>query len=189
MSRNVVIIGHSGVGKSPLINMLHPAACADTSNDTIGCTKAEQEYGPCYIGNRSYQLHDTIGLEEGKWGFLWAPKAEKRLCEYLKSVGNPRLLVFCMTGARGDKKSLGRIYKKFKSAVGGNVVVVVTKLENSRGPLENWWNNPGNQSILGKIGIPSSVEHACITMIPEDDRYNTSCEAVKALIWNNLRSR
>ncbi|KAG1857037.1 hypothetical protein DFJ58DRAFT_659244 [Suillus subalutaceus] len=108
MSRNVVIIGHSGVGKSSLINMLYPKASALTSDDINGCTTAEEVYGPCDIGEQQYcQLHDTIGLEEGKWSFLWASKAEKRLKKYLKTI-NPHLLVYCMPGVRNSLKKTTR---------------------------------------------------------------------------------
>ncbi|KAG2086407.1 hypothetical protein BD769DRAFT_1393731, partial [Suillus cothurnatus] len=38
-SKNVVIIGQSGAGKSSLINMICPGANAPTSNDTFGVEK------------------------------------------------------------------------------------------------------------------------------------------------------
>lgn len=176
--RNVIIIGHSGVGKSSLINMLCPGASADTSNDTVGCTKEEIEYR-CDLGaHQSCQLHDTIGLEEGFWGFLWAPKAEKQLKKYLNKI-NPDLLVYCMPGMRNNlKKSHGRNFNKFKSVVGKKkvpVVVVVTCLEASEHP-ENWWSE--NREILRKLDIPESTGHACVTTLPEDylppGLYNTS---------------
>ncbi|KAG2346171.1 hypothetical protein BDR05DRAFT_1057804 [Suillus weaverae] len=192
MSRNVVIIGHSGAGKSSLINMLYPSAGAATSNDLKGCTKAEQVYGPCDIGEQQYcQLHDTIGLEEGFWGLLWAPKAEKQLKAYLKRI-RPQLLVYCMPGVRSSlKKSHGRNFNKFKSVVGNRVpvVVVVTNLEASGNP-EGWWS--ANLDTLRKLGIPVSTSHACVTTLPEVDLppglYHTSREAVKAIIRNNLPS-
>jgi predicted GTPase len=75
-SSNVVVIGHSGVGKSSLVNMLCPSANVPIANDMTGCTKHENVYS-CDLGRQqSCTLHDTIGLEEGSWGFLWASKAE-----------------------------------------------------------------------------------------------------------------
>jgi predicted GTPase len=191
--RNVVIIGQSGVGKSSLINMLCPKANARTSNDTTGCTKIEKEY-ECYLGQQqSCQVHDTIGLEEGRWGFLPDKQAQKRLKTYLKTK-EVHLLVYCMPGIRGSlKKSHGRNYKKFKSAVGDNVrvVVVVTCLENFEGPLESWWSR--NEKELHNLGIPKTAGHACITALPKAELerekrvlYDQSCEDVKTLIRNNL---
>ncbi|KAG1824751.1 P-loop containing nucleoside triphosphate hydrolase protein, partial [Suillus subaureus] len=139
---NVIIIGQSGVGKSSLINMLCPGAKADTSNDTTGCTQTETEYR-CDLGGQSCQVHDTIGLEEGRWGFLPDKKAQKRLKTYLKT-NEPHLVVYCMPGRRSCvKKSHGRNYKKFKSVVRNDVpvVVVVTGLENFEGQnMEDWWS-------------------------------------------------
>lgn len=191
MSRNVVIFGHSGVGKSSLINMLCPEANALTSNDTTGCTKIERVY-TCYLGQqRSCRVHDTIGLEEGFWGFLWAPTAEKRLKKYLKTI-NPHLLVYCMPGVGSNlKKSYGRNFNKFKSVVGSRVpvVVVVNNLEDLENP-EGWWS--ANLSVLRKLDIPESTRHACVSTLPKVDVapgiYETSREAVRALIKNNLPS-
>ncbi|KAG1743798.1 hypothetical protein EDB19DRAFT_1874684 [Suillus lakei] len=190
MSCNVVIIGHSGVGKSSLINMLCPEAGAFTSNDASGCTKVERAY-KCDLGGQFCQVHDTIGLEEGFWGFLWAPKAERQLKAYLKTI-NPHLLVYCMPGMRSSlKKSHGRNFKKFRSVVGKvPVVVVVTNLEGSGNP-KGWWT--ANLETLRKLEIPESTKHACVTTLPKDDLepgkkhlYDSSREAVKALIRNNI---
>ncbi|KIK39043.1 hypothetical protein CY34DRAFT_808753 [Suillus luteus UH-Slu-Lm8-n1] len=192
---NVVIIGQSGVGKSSLVNMLCPGGNAYASNDATGCTAVEREY-TCYLGKQqSCQVHDTIGLEEERWGFLPDMRAQKRLKKYLKAI-ELNLLVYCMSGMRGSlKRSHGRNYKKFKSVVGNNVpvVVVVTGLENFEGPLENWWLR--NERELQNIGIPKTVGHACITALPkavlESEKrvlYDKSCEDVKTLIRNNLPS-
>ncbi|KAG2346172.1 hypothetical protein BDR05DRAFT_67400 [Suillus weaverae] len=192
-NRNVVIIGQSGVGKSSIINMLCSWVNAPTSNDTFVCTRIEQEY-ECDLGQQqSCLIHDTIGLEEGRWGFLPDKRAQKRLKTYLRTK-EPQLLVYCMPGNRGClKKSHGRNYKKFRSAVGNNVrvVVVVTGLEDFEGPLESWWSN--NERELQNLGIPINARHACITALPraelERDKrflYDRSCEDVKTLIRNNL---
>lgn len=195
--RNVIIIGQSGVGKSSLINMLYCGEEeAPTSNDTIGCTKVEKEY-KCDLGEgQSCQVHDTIGLGEGFWGFLWGPKAEKKLKSYLNQT-QPHLLVYCMPGV-GLKKSHGRDFNNFKSVVGKKVpvVVVVTNLDRSRNTPEDWWS--ANLNILQNIGINPKdvVGHACITALPKADLrsekrylYDKSCQAVKTLIRSGLQRR
>lgn len=169
--------------------MLCPEANARTSNDTTGCTKKEHQY-TCSLGEQqSCQVHDTIGLEEGFWGFLWAPKAEKQLKTYLKKI-NPHLLVYCMPGVGSNpKKSYGRSFNKFNSVVGSRVpvVVVITNLEDFGNP-EDWWS--ANLSALKKLDIPESTGHACVSTLPahysNPHLYRTSREAVRALIRNNL---
>ncbi|KAG1724277.1 hypothetical protein EDB19DRAFT_318410 [Suillus lakei] len=189
--RNVVIIGQLGVGKSSLINMLCPSANAATANDISGCTMVEQKY-TCDLGERQCcTVHDTVGLEEGFWGFIWAPKTEKRLKSYLEK-NRPHLMVYCIPGTRGSlNKFHGRNFNKFKSVVGKvPIVVVVTNLERSRNPGD-WWS--ANLDILRTLGIPEFTEHACVTTLPkaylgpkERGLYDSSREAVKALIRNNL---
>ncbi|KAG2136582.1 uncharacterized protein EDB93DRAFT_775573 [Suillus bovinus] len=191
-SKNVIIIGPSGAGKSSLINMLSSEANARTSGDTIGCTQSEGVYTCLLLGGKSCQVHDTIGLEGGRWGFLPARRAEKRLKTYLKRSREPwHLLVYCMPGSRGLSKPHARNYKKFKSVadkLAVPVVVVVTNLEDFKGPMENWWWE--NLDILERLGIPATTEHACITALPKDELKNggqlhdDSCQAVKTLIRN-----
>ncbi|KAG2125943.1 P-loop containing nucleoside triphosphate hydrolase protein, partial [Suillus clintonianus] len=194
---NVVIIGQSGAGKSSLINMLCPGAHAPVSNDTTGCTRVEKEY-KCDLGQQQYcQVHDTVGLEEGRWGFLPDKPAQKKLKAYLammmkRTPSELDLLVYCIPGTRGLKKSHCRNFNNFKQEVGNvHVVVVVTHLDNWRGHLETWWTK--NALTLEKLGIPDSTKHACVTTLPKDylNRsqiylYDQSCEDVKALIRNNL---
>ncbi|KAG2066602.1 hypothetical protein BDR04DRAFT_1106401 [Suillus decipiens] len=176
--------------------MLCPEANADTSNDTTGCTKEEKEYTCDLGGYQSCQVHDTIGLEEGRWGLLPDKKAQKRLKKYLKTTQPLHLLVYCMPGRRGClRKSHGRNYKKFTSAVGPNVrvVVVVTGLEDFEGPLESWWLK--NERELQNLGIPKTVGHVCITTLPKaeltirkkEHLHEKSCKDVKTLIRSNLR--
>ncbi|KAG1897807.1 P-loop containing nucleoside triphosphate hydrolase protein [Suillus fuscotomentosus] len=197
MSKNVIIIGQSGVGKSSLINMICHRANAPTSNDTTGCTREEKGY-TCNLGGQlSCQVHDTIGLEEGFWGFLFAPKAEKRLKTYLKDSRKPwHLMVYCIPGNRGLKKSHARNFKKFKSVadkLGVPVVVVVTHLEDFGGSLKNWWLE--NLDTLKNLGIPDTTKHACVTALPKEELdkyykkgqlYDDSCRDVKNLIRSIL---
>jgi len=197
MSKNVVIIGQSGAGKSSLINMICPGANAPTSNDTFGCTQVEKGY-TCNLGRQiSCQVHDTIGLEEGRWGFLPDKKAQKQLKTYLNdSRKSWHLVVYCMPGSRGLKKSHARNFKKFKSVadkLGVPVVVVVTNLEDFRGSLENWWLE--NLDTLKNLGIPDTTKHACVTALPKEELqkyykkgqlHDDSCRDVKNLIRSIL---
>ncbi|KAJ8585711.1 hypothetical protein M405DRAFT_397689 [Rhizopogon salebrosus TDB-379] len=173
--KNVVIIGHSGAGKSSLINMLCPNANARVGNDTIGCTNREQIY-TCRLGSgQQYNVHDTIGLGESRWGFLPAPNANKRLKCHLKRYMERKelhLLIYCMSGERVYmKQSQQRDYKNFKMLVGSvPVVLVVTKLDDN---LEGWWAE--NQNILRRLGMEFE-EHACVTtsgiLVPSRDHHN-----------------
>jgi GTP-binding protein EngB required for normal cell division len=191
MVKNVIIIGQSGAGKSSLINMLCPHAEACVGNDAIGCTSKEQVYqcdlgtGPGQVALRC-MVHDTIGLEEGRWGFLPAPKANKRLKAYLKGYMQKKeldLVVYCMSGQRVcKKKSQGQNYKSFKSVVGKvPMVLVVTKL--GSGGSQNWWSK--NSTEFEKLGM-GSEGYACVTDDSNRQPYDKSYQAVATLISSKI---
>ncbi|KAJ8592001.1 P-loop containing nucleoside triphosphate hydrolase protein [Rhizopogon salebrosus TDB-379] len=186
--KNVVIIGHSGAGKSSLINMLCPGANARVGGDAVGCTVEERAYTCRLDSVQQYKVHDTIGLEEPTFALFPAPKANKKLKSYLQPYirsGTLDLLIYCMSGQRvGMKKSQQKNYKDFKKLAGGvPIVLVVTKLDNN---LEGWWAN--NQNILKKFGMESE-EHVCVTTLPNHSNetlYDESRRAVEAHIKKTL---
>jgi GTP-binding protein EngB required for normal cell division len=170
--KNVVIIGHSGAGKSSLINILCPDANARVGNETFACTIEEQIY-TCRLGSgQQYKVHDTIDLEEPTFALFPAPKAIKRLKNYLKPYlmrGELHLLVYCMSGERAHMKRLQqKNYRDFKRMVGRVpvILVVVTKLDSS---LEGWCAK--NRYILQKLGMESE-EYVCVPSIPSRDHHN-----------------
>ncbi|OJA15606.1 hypothetical protein AZE42_12532, partial [Rhizopogon vesiculosus] len=196
--KNVIIIGHSGMGKSSLINMLrHPLSVGDSparcSNDTVGCTREEKAY-ECNLPRPNGQpykvmVHDTVGLEEERWGFLPASAAKKRLKKYLKSYvkeNKLHLLLYCMSGQRGgQKKAQAKNYKEFKSVVGNvPVVLVITKLDllnytTGSAFLDDWWSSKGNQRVLQELGM-ESADHICVISFPKDNSNGTifdDCQA------------
>jgi predicted GTPase len=172
--KNVVIIGHSGAGKSSLVNMLCPDANARVGDDASACTIEERVY-TCRLGSgQQYNVHDTIGLEEPALALFPAPKANEWLQGYLQRYMERKelhLVIYCMPGQRiRMKQSQQKNYNNFKKLVGRvPVVLVVTKVDNN---LEGWWAE--NQNILQKLGMESE-EHACVTTgipLPSRDHHN-----------------
>ncbi|KAJ8585712.1 hypothetical protein M405DRAFT_824539 [Rhizopogon salebrosus TDB-379] len=157
--KNVIIIGHSGTGKSSLVNMLCPYANARVGGDASACTLGEQIY-TCHLDSgQQYNVHDTIALEEPTFSLFPAPKANKRLKVYLRRYMERKelhLVIYCMPEERiGMKQSQHKNYKIFKRLVGRvPVVLVVTTGDDD---LEGWRKR--NQGIFRKLGMIVSRDH------------------------------
>ena len=90
---NVVIFGETGVGKSPLINLIPGLHQAKTSPDADVCTERNQDY-KVTIANRKFKIWGTVSLNEGTFSRIHAAIAEKNL-KYVFSRIYPRKVAFC----------------------------------------------------------------------------------------------
>ncbi|KAF9222657.1 hypothetical protein BS17DRAFT_175542 [Gyrodon lividus] len=81
-TRNVVIFGESGVGKSSLINMIAGHEVAKTSSSGMGCTFQSSRYRMPITGEM-FHVWDTAGLDEGIYGRVPAEMAERYLAKKL----------------------------------------------------------------------------------------------------------
>ncbi|KAH7916608.1 hypothetical protein BJ138DRAFT_1121717 [Hygrophoropsis aurantiaca] len=168
-SRNVVIFGESGVGKSSVINAIAGQKVARTSSTAVGCTFrwSRQEVR---IGEFSVGIWDTAGLDEGTYGTVPAAKAEENLKRLLKELGASNgidLLVYCVRGTR-VRRALLKNYSIFYSAICRKkvpIVLVITGLENHEGEMENWWKS--NESEFTKLKMRFE-DHACVTTLDPD---------------------
>ncbi|KAG1904909.1 P-loop containing nucleoside triphosphate hydrolase protein [Suillus fuscotomentosus] len=187
---NVVIFGHTGAGKSSLINLITKTQLVPTSPDAEGCTRETTVYGHEVVTqNRTLkvQLFDTAGLDEGSYGTVPNPQAENALKTLFQSRIKIHILMYCVQGTKGAS-ALRRSYKLL-SRVKGNVpiVLVVTGLENREPEMEDWWRS--NETSISDFGM-NFAGHACITAltINESDTYKVrqrheqSCHAVCDLI-------
>ncbi|KAH7928934.1 P-loop containing nucleoside triphosphate hydrolase protein [Leucogyrophana mollusca] len=193
-SRNVVIFGESGVGKSSLINAIAGYKVARTSSSAVGCTfrwsRQEVEIDGVSVG-----IWDTAGLDEGTYGTVPAPKAEENLKRLLRELGTSNgidLLVYCVRGTR-VRKALLKNYSIFYSAIcrkKAPIVIVVTGLENQEGEMEDWWTK--NEAEFTRLKMRFDG-HACVTTLDPDiapserlrDRCVNSRKALRQLILDN----
>ncbi|KAG6375559.1 hypothetical protein JVT61DRAFT_3123 [Boletus reticuloceps] len=195
-TKNVIVFGESGVGKSSLINLIAGKKVCETSSGALGCT-LEYRRHLLDLGDQHYAIWDTAGLDEGTQGTVPAEKAEaylKQLLHELVQNNGVDLLVYCVRGTR-VRSALLTNYHIFYSAICRRkvpIAIVITGLENQEGNMETWWYRNEPHFGLLKMFFES---HACVTTLESSvenallrERREVSRAAVNKMITNTCRT-
>jgi len=180
--KNIAVFGETGVSKSSLINLLAGRNLAKIAPDTRPCTMSSQKY-TFAMGNRAFNVFDTVGLEEpemGVNGYLPAIEEACDLTTQLASKGGVDLLFFCI---RGDKitantQSNYRLLYEALCRSQVPIALVITHLERES-RMEDWWER--NAARLEKYGI-KVAGHACVAGLPTHSKYRESQQNMAKLL-------
>ena len=178
-TRNIVLFGECGVGKSSIINAIVGRPVARTSNDVFGCTDQFVSYDVTLDTGIKVDLWDTIGLDEGTAGRVPADQAKHHLKSFLKkrmeASEGVDLLLYCIRGASSSKRlPVKRVhwdnYKFVFEEVCKKrlpIALVVTHLESydPSGDMDAWWNHSEGEIL--KFGFQFCA-HACIAVLPAE---------------------
>ncbi|KAH7921524.1 kinase-like protein [Leucogyrophana mollusca] len=167
-SRNIVVFGEIGAGKSSLINMIVGSEVAATSQHTSACTLDARDYD-VHIASQKYRIYDTVGPCEGKKPeqrryHVDALEKAYRLVMSMAAMGGIHLLIFCFRAGRLTE-AVRRTYSLFSDFLCESKVPVALVITHTEAftPMEDWWII--NQAEFTGYGI-RPVAHACITTIP-----------------------
>ncbi|KAG1820665.1 P-loop containing nucleoside triphosphate hydrolase protein [Suillus variegatus] len=178
--RNVVIFGQGGAGKSSLVNLIAGENIAKTSV----CLKWEKY--PVKFGGGSYNIFDTVGLEEPQLGipqYLDAVENAHSLIQNLERRGGIDLFMFCMRAGQltTTLQNNYRLFNEFLCEKKIPIVMVITHLENEVGEMDNWWKRNKDTFRHQEFYVDG---HACITATrgkcPE--RYEQSRTTIRKLV-------
>ena len=141
MTKNIIVFGETGAGKSSLVNMLTGREDAKTGNNAGGVTFNWKKHSADLFDTK-YQIFDTVGLNEGNTGTVKGKNAIISLFNLIKSLEDGvNLLVFCMRGR--IKKTTSDNYKLFYEIFCDSkvpILLVVTGLEElEEDELATWW--------------------------------------------------
>ncbi|KAG8213753.1 hypothetical protein J3R82DRAFT_10462 [Butyriboletus roseoflavus] len=202
-SRNIVILGSLGVGKSSLVNMLTGRAVARVSSDIGVAHPAIVEYPISFSeisGDTSSHLqppcsdpmlrfYDTLGLEHrpSPWGAIKAR---------LKRSGGADVVVYCMRRGRLSNEQVAHLRTIRKTFCRGNVplVLVVIGVDYRRGSTEEWWEANG-EDLINAVQV-DFTDHICLNTWDsahpswkhQGARYEETQRLVRHLVIRHCRS-
>ncbi|KAF5348288.1 hypothetical protein D9756_010519 [Leucocoprinus leucothites] len=182
-TRNIIVFGGRGAGKSSIINMLAGGEVAPTGGDPIGTTTGNVSY-TISIKDSEYVFWDTAGLNEGNSGIVKNDDAFYNLGNLVGESDGVSLLVYCVFGSRVGLDYVEYNYDLFVRKICADripVVLVITGLENEK-RMEDWWGN--NKAVFSSMSLES---HACVTTIKGRQdaykkEYSESTAAMQAMI-------
>ncbi|KAG2746430.1 hypothetical protein P692DRAFT_2041402 [Suillus brevipes Sb2] len=183
LTRNIVIFGETGGGRSSVINLMAGQEIAHTSPDSHRCTLHWAEYPITFKNGTRYKVFDTVGLEESclqTRDYLTAILNACGLINTLKERGGVNLLLFCIRAGRvtATMQSNYRLFFEFLCEKKVPLALVVTHLEREV-RMEDWYTR--NMGHLEKHNI-RSAGHACITAAILDGRYGDKYEESRSTL-------
>ncbi|OAX35954.1 hypothetical protein K503DRAFT_696057 [Rhizopogon vinicolor AM-OR11-026] len=194
-TKNVVLFGETGAGKSSVVNLMAGEEKAATSPDMQRCTMTWKEY-PIAFDGYEYRVFDTIGLQDPHLGvddYLDAIVNARNLIMKLDDEGGIDLLLFCVrAGSKGltTVQNNYRLFHEWLCEKKVPIVLVLTGLEGDNN-MEDWWI--GHKDVFDKYEI-SIDDHVCITAANKLDGshqhlYEESRRLVRKLVKEHTHDR
>jgi GTPase Era involved in 16S rRNA processing len=188
MSKNIVIFGATGAGKSSVVNLMAGEERAETAPDLERCTLHWKEYPMAFDGH-SYKVFDTIGLEEPRLGtkdYLNIIVNAHNLITNLQKEGGIDLLLFCVRAGRFNStiQKNYRLFYEWLCEKNVPIALVLTGLEAEQN-MADWWTKYKYTFDKYEILVDDQV---CITAANGlDGRHQLQYEKSRRLIHNLVR--
>jgi len=187
-TKNIVLFGETGAGKSSVVNLMAGKDIAETSPDMTRSTMHWKEY-PMTFDKYHYKVFDTIGLEEPQLGieeYIEAIVNARNLIMKLDERGGIDLLLFCVRAGRVSAtiQNNYRLFYEWLCEKKVPIVLVLTGLEREE-KMEDWWTR--NEATFAKYEIKVNG-HACITAANKlDGRHQELYQQSRQLIRDVVR--
>src|SRR5258707_11608811 len=128
-TRNIIVFGQTGAGKSSIINMLAGSPVANVSDDLMGATPSNERYPINRQDGFTYTLWDTPGCNESEYGTM-SPQAAAQNLQDLVVTQPVDLLIYCIRNRLVDMIRVNyELVSKTSHKESVPIVLVVTGLE------------------------------------------------------------
>lgn len=181
LTRNIVVVGENGAGKSSIINLVVGSGSAVTTSDVRAVTVGPSYHDWNLLETQTFRLWDTPGLGQNPSGTIPPKHALNAIRSLLTELGRDagvHLLIVCFRGGRRVTKSMKQTYDAIlavrdRVSPDTPLVAVVTELERKSNmhegdavtAMDQWWHaNAGDLSDL----CMTFTGHACITTLADD---------------------
>ena len=184
-TKNVVIFGEGGVGKSSTVNMIFERNVAATSSSSRGCTFESRCYSAPGDGYR-FNIYDTVGLNEADRGRVKAGQALKNLIDLMLRLDEGvHLLVMCIQRGRISYAAASN-YQVFYEGMFNKripIILVITHCEQDE-PIDQWKKD--NEFELKETYDMKFEQIICVTTLNQGEHATTFAEAYR---WSQLDLR
>ena len=136
---------------------------AKVSDGGGSCTFQNAAY-ETVIGNSTFVIYDTAGLNEGDQGRVPHWSAIRELYTLIRQLDGVSLLVYCMRGrVKENAKANWNLFNKVICGEKVPIIAIMTGLEGRKDPDE-WWKTPGNKEAFRRHQInPRAV--GCVVSV------------------------
>ncbi|KAG2153879.1 hypothetical protein DEU56DRAFT_726231 [Suillus clintonianus] len=185
-TKNVVVFGERGVGKSSIVNLLAGHKVAKTSPDTDVCTLHYEAYDVT-IENVPHRIYDTAAADSDRVdpsGFLEAITNAHKLMKELSGKGGVHLLLYCIKAGRMPVMFVSN-YRLFYEVLFEEkipVAVVITHLEGEI-RMDEWYTR--NKGWFERHAV-KCIDHACITAA-DDPEYREKYDMSRTEVGDLIR--
>jgi tRNA U34 5-carboxymethylaminomethyl modifying GTPase MnmE/TrmE len=186
-TKNIVLFGETGAGKSSVVNLMAGEERAETSPDMMRSTLRWREY-PMTFGGYNYKVFDTVGLEEPQLGikeYLNVIVNARSLITKLDNEGGIDLLLFCVRAGRlsATLQNNYRLFYEWLCEKKVPIVIVITGLEREK-EMEGWWTR--YEGSFDRLNIVVDG-HVCITAVNLGGNYEQLYEESRHLVRNIVK--
>jgi tRNA U34 5-carboxymethylaminomethyl modifying GTPase MnmE/TrmE len=191
-TKNIVLFGQSGAGKSSVVNLMAGEKRAETSPETEHWTKCWEEHF-IDVDGCACKVFDTVGLKEPQLGtteYLEAIVNAYELIKMLKQEGGIHLLLFCVRAAKFTStiRNNYRLFYEWFCEKNVPIVLVLTGLEGEEN-MEDWWTR--SEGLFERHGIIVD-SHVCITAANglhgrQQGLYRLSRKLVRTCVREHIR--
>ena len=154
----ILVIGHTGVGKSSIVNLLMKREEAAVNNNAVGCTFESKAYQVVFEDG-FYEIIDTVGLNENTQGTVPLNRALRELTRFIrKNKRGFSCILFVMRQGRIDNM-FEQNYRLFYGALLKMVVPAILFVNHCEDdePMNQWIIDQNNSNMLQSYGFRAIV--------------------------------
>jgi len=151
--------------------MIVGKSVAKTSGNASGCTFKNEAY-ETRIGDASFCIYDTAGLNEGEQGRVPHWNAIRELYTLIRELDGISLLIYCMQGrVKENAKANWNLFNKVICGEKVPIIAAVTGLEQYGNEPDDWWRDEANRRTFRNCWIKPEAVGCVVSILGKQNEY------------------